>query len=171
MCISVTKMKTRLLIIIGMIIFPLVIQQVFAMCAINEDWPDAPCMDMIGNGHYPQEKVDRWSGYYDYKGEQFMKAKKAEMNQNIQNDRLQLWIDESVQNYNVWTYYYFSGEAPSSYPYHNAAFELINRDEMSLQNLVSAHNPFWYDPEAWLVAGIIGSVITIPIAVVWRKRK
>jgi hypothetical protein len=164
-------MKTNLLIIIGMIIFPLAIQHSFAMCVINEDWSDAPCMDMIINGHYPQEQVDRWYDYYDYKGTEFMEAKKQEMNQVIQNNMLQEWIDESVQNYNVWTYYYFSGDAPSSYPYHTAAFELINRDKMPLQNLISSHNPFWYDPEAWFVAGIIGSVIAIPIAVVWRKRK
>ena len=163
-------MKIKHLIIIGMIVFPLVIQQGFAMCATNEDWPDAPCMDMIVNGHYPQEQVDRWANYYDYKGSEFMEAKRLEMNQAIRNEQLQHWIDESIQNYNVWTYYHFLGKAPSSPPYHNAAFGLINRDEIPLQNLVSAHNPFWYDPEAWLVAGIIGSVIAIPIIIIWRKR-
>ena len=143
----------------------------FAMCAVNEDWPDAPCMDMIMNGQYPQEQVDRWSDYYDYKGEQFMDAKKAEMNQAIQDDILQEWVDESIQNYNVWTYYHFSGDAPSIPFYHTAGFELITRDKMPLQNLVSIHNPFWHNPQEWIVAGIIGSVIAISTIVIWRKRK
>ena len=166
-------MKTRLFIIfaIGMIVFPLVLQQGFAMCAVNEDWPDAPCMDMIGNGHYPQEQVDRWSDYYDYKGEQFMDAKKAEMNQAIHEDILQEWVDESIQNHNVWTYYHFSGDAPSIPFYHAAGFELITRDKMPLQNLVSMHNPLWHDPQDWIVAGIIGSMIAISAIVIWRKRK
>ena len=85
----------------------------FPMCAQNEDWSDAPCMDMIVNGHYPQEQVDMWADYHDYKGTEFMDAKKQEMTHAIQNNRLQQWIDESIQNYNVWTYYYFSGEAPN----------------------------------------------------------
>ena len=156
---------------IGIIVFPLVIQHGFRMCAVNEDWPDAPCMDMIGNGHYPQEQVDRWANYYNYKGEQFMEAKKAEMNQAIQNDILQQWVNESIQNHNVWTYYHFSGDAPDIPHYHAAGFELITRDNMPLQNLVSIHNPFWHDPQAWIVAGAIGCAISIPAIAVWRKRK
>jgi len=68
-----------------------------------------------------------WADYHDYKGTEFMDAKKQEMTHAIQNNRLQQWIDESIQNYNVWTYYYFSGEAPNSSPYHAAGFELITR--------------------------------------------
>ncbi len=82
-------MKNIFLILSGIMITLLFIPQSFAMCAINGDWPSAPCMDMIINGHYPQEQVDKWSDYYDYKGEQFMELKKAEMNQAIQNDTLQ----------------------------------------------------------------------------------
>ena len=93
------------------------------------------------------------------------------MNQSIQNDRLQQWIDESIQNYNIWTYYHFSGEAPSSPPYHDAGFELITRDKMLLQNLISVHNPFWYDPQAWIITVIITGGIIAPIVVFWRKRK
>jgi hypothetical protein len=51
---------------------------------------------MIENRHYPQEQVDYWSKYYDYKGEQFMESKKQEMNQSIQNDNLQEWIDNAL---------------------------------------------------------------------------
>ena len=160
-----------MLLISCMFIFSLVIPQSFSMCATNDDWPDAPCMDMIGNGHYPQEQVDRWSDYYDYKGEKFMEAKKQEMNQSMQNDNLQQWVDKSIQNYNVWTYYYFSGDAPGIPHYHAAGFELITRDNMPLQNLVSIHNPFWYDPRDWIVTGVIGSVIIVSIVIIWRKRR
>lgn len=154
-----------------MIIFPLIIPQGFAMCVINEDWSDAPCMDMIINGHYPQEQVDQWSEYYDHKGEQFMETKKAEMTQAIQDDILQEWVDKSIQNHNVWTYYHFSGNAPGIENYHAAGFELITRENTPMQNLISVHNPFWYDPEAWIVTGIIGSVVAVSIVIVWRKRK
>jgi hypothetical protein len=41
-------------------------------------------MDVVMNGHYTQEQVDRWSDYYDYKKKQFMDAKKAEMDIDIQ---------------------------------------------------------------------------------------
>ena len=154
-----------------MTVFVTSIPHSFPMCAINDDWSDAPCMDIIENGHYPQHQVDRWSEYYDYKGEKFMESKKQEMNQSIQNDNLQDWIDESIQNYNVWTFYYFSGEAPNSYPYHDAAFEMINRDNKPLQNLVSMYHPFWYDPEAWFFVGIIGSATIISAIIIWRKKK
>ena len=158
-------------VIFAVLLFAFAVDNSFGLCAENKDWPDAPCMDMIENGHYPQHQVDRWSEYYDYKGKQFMESKKQEMNQSIQDDTLQQWVDESNQNYNVWTYYHFSGEAPGSYPYHDAAFELITRDKMPLQNLVSVHNPFWYDPESWFFAGILGSMVAIPIIVLWRKKR
>ena len=59
------------------------------------------------------------------------------MDKAVQSDTLQQWVDESIQNQNVWTYYYFSGKAPDIPNYHDAAFELITRDSMPLQNLVS----------------------------------
>lgn len=145
--------------------------QSFAMCIVNEDWPDAPCMDMIINGHYPQKQVDRWADYYDYKGAEFMETKRHEMNQAIQNETLQQWVDESIQNQNVWTYYYFSDEAPGIPNYYDAAFELITRDKKPFQNIISVHNPFWHDPQSWIITVIAGSAIGIPLVVVWRKRR
>ena len=40
------------------------------------------------NGRYPQELVDRWAAYYDYKGEQFMESIKVEMDKAIKEDKL-----------------------------------------------------------------------------------
>ena len=97
---------------------------VFAECAVNTDWPDAPCMDLIVNGHYPQDLVDKWARYYDYKGAQFMETKKMELDKAVREDRLMGWVNESIQNHDVWQYYYFSGQVPNPYP-QNAGFDPI----------------------------------------------
>jgi hypothetical protein len=113
-------MKTRLLIIIGMILpvgFTFIIIPAYADCNINTDWPDAPCMDEIGNNHFPQHQVDQWTEYYEYKGKQFMESKKIEMNNAINSDQLLKWTDASIQNQNVWQYYYFSGQVPNPHEY------------------------------------------------------
>jgi len=106
-------MKGRLLIIIGMIIFPVVLSQGFADCDINTDWPDAPCMDE----GYQQHQVRKWAEYFDYKGEQFMDSKRIEMNDAIKDNRLLDWEEQSIQNQNVWQYYYFTGMAPNPHPH------------------------------------------------------
>lgn len=89
---------------------------VFAQCVENTDWPDAPCMDLVVNGSYPQDLVDRWAAYYDYKGAQFMESKKVEMDKAVKDDKLLEWVEKSLQNTNVWYYYHFSGKAPNPYP-------------------------------------------------------
>lgn len=99
----------------------------FASCAPNTDWPDAPCMDLIEGGRYPQDQVDRWTAYYDYKGTQFMESKKIQMDNAIKEDRLMDWVDESIQNHNVWQYYHFSGQVPSPYP-QKISFDPISRN-------------------------------------------
>jgi len=111
-------MKTRLLIIIGIIFSGgFVIVNVYADCNINSDWSDAPCIDQIINNKLPQYQVDQWTDYYDYKGNKFMESKKQEMNNAINSDQLLEWIDISIQNQNVWQYYYFSGQAPNPNEY------------------------------------------------------
>jgi hypothetical protein len=99
----------------------------FASCIVNTYWPDAPCMDLIVGGHYPQDQVDKWAAYYDYNGAQFMEAKKMELDKAAKEDRLMEWVDESIQNSNVWQYYYFSGHTPNPYP-QNFGFDPINRN-------------------------------------------
>lgn len=99
----------------------------FASCIVNTDWPDAPCMDVIVSGRYPQDQVDKWVQYYDYKGAQFMEPKKLELDKAVKEDRLMEWIDESIQNSNVWQYYYFSGQAPTPYQ-QKIGFDPIKRN-------------------------------------------
>lgn len=102
----------------------------FADCDINTDWTDAPCMDQIVNNTFPQHQVDRWAEYYDYKGAAFMESKKLEMNAAIQDNTLSEWVDKSIQNQNVWRYYYFSGEATNPFPYmESVGFETIQRSQ------------------------------------------
>ncbi len=98
-----------------------------ASCTVNTDWPDAPCMDLIVGGRYPQDQVDKWTEYYDYKGAQFMESKKMELDKAVKEDRLMGWVNESIQNSNVWQYYYFSGQAPSPYP-QKIGFDPIHRN-------------------------------------------
>lgn len=124
-------MKTLLLasIVMGVTITSIVFlnSPAFASCIVNTDWPDAPCMDLIVGGRYPQDQVDKWAAYYDYKGTQFMEGKKMELDKAVKEDRLMEWIDESIQNSNVWQYYYFSGQAPSPYP-QKIGFDPITRN-------------------------------------------
>jgi len=161
-------MKTRLLIIIGIIFSGgFVIANAYADCDINYDWPDAPCMDQ----GYQQHQVNKWAEYYDYKGEQFMESKRTEMNNAIKSNQLMKWMDESIQNQNAWQYYYFSGQAPNPYPYSQEwEFEPISRD--SPHSKMTPHNPFWYMPYLQWIYGITITAVVIGIIVlVWRNRK
>ena len=144
---------------------------VFGSCMVNEDWPDAPCMDQIDNDRYPQEEVDRWADYYDYKGEEIMLMKQAEMNQAIQNNELEQWVDESIQNNNAYTYFYFSGEAPNLPNNREYGFDSINGENKSIQKLVSTNNPYSNDPQMWILTGTIASIVGVSSVIVWRSRK
>lgn len=99
-----------------------------ASCIVNEDWPDAPCLDTIGNGRYNQEEVDMWTGYYSYKGSQFMEEKYIQLNEAIKEDRLEKWAEESTENRNVYEYYFFSGRAPNTGEY-RGQFDVIKINE------------------------------------------
>lgn len=120
-------MQTRYLIIVGFVFsIGFVAVNAYADCDINSDWPEAPCMDQIINGAYPQHQVNKWTEYFHYKGESFMDFKKKEMNNAIKDNKLLEWTEESIQNQNVWRYYYFSGQAPNPYSHlQNVTFEHI----------------------------------------------
>jgi len=66
-----------------------------------------------------------------------MESKKIEMNNAIENDRLLEWTDASIQNENVWRYYYFSGQAPNPYPY----FEGVEFESIPQVNYVGFRTP------------------------------
>lgn len=102
-------MKTRWIILFVILIIlppPLV----FSQCIKNDDWEKAPCLDVIANGRYNQEDVNMWAEYYSYKGTEFMEKKRSELNQAIEEEILQEWVDESDQNRNIYEYYFFLEE-------------------------------------------------------------
>ena len=125
-------MKTRLLIIIVIVFLPSLIVSVFAQCIVNEDWPDAPCLDYIINGYYDQNQVDRWADYYPYKGTIFMQQKRSEMDQAIKDDNLKEWVNESTQNRNVHAYYFFSGRAPNTGEYDGKFTEFMKKESSTI---------------------------------------
>ncbi len=111
----------------------------FASCIVNEDWPDAPCLDSIGNGKYDQGEVNKWSQYYSFKGTEFMEQKRIELEKAINENTLQEWVDESIQNRNVYEYYFFSGRAPNTGEYFGQ-FEEFMINESSTD-----HDPYTDD--------------------------
>ena len=93
------------------------ISKVYAPCMTDEDWPDAPCY--ADPDHHPTKEELRkaWSGYYQFKGKEWMESKKVEMDLAIKNGTLRAWVypeNESgtSPNSNVWYYYYLNGQAP-----------------------------------------------------------
>ena len=81
---------------------PLVMQQSFAQCVINDDWLQAPCLDVVMNGCYDSEDAKMWMKYYDYKGASHMESKRIDMNSAVEENRLQEWESQSHENFNVW---------------------------------------------------------------------
>lgn len=90
-----------------------------AMCAIDTDWPDKPCIDT--SPPLPLSKSewrDLWSEYYTFKGTDWMKQQKLELDKQIKSDNLKEWIEsgydsQNFTNYNVWFYYYVNDQAPA----------------------------------------------------------
>jgi len=107
-------MKTRLLMIIGMIVFPLVIQQGFSQCIYNDDWPDAPCFDLGPVSHMEFNKA--WAPYYDHKGAEWMETKRIELNQVLEQKITKEWV-KVLENHNVYQYYLSRNEIQSQLPY------------------------------------------------------
>jgi hypothetical protein len=101
-----------ILIIAGFLASPSLMPESFAQCVVNEDWSQAPCLDVIMNGCYDSEDAKIWMDYYDYKGESLMESKRMEMKNAIDEKRLQEWKSQSHENSNVWQYYHLKGEVP-----------------------------------------------------------
>lgn len=90
-----------------------------AMCAIDTDWPDKPCIDT--SPPLPLSKSewrDLWSEYYTFKGADWMEQQKLELDKQTKSDNLKEWIEsgydsQNFTNYNVWFYYYANDQAPA----------------------------------------------------------
>ena len=99
-------------IITGFLASPFAMPESFAQCVVNDDWPQAPCLDVIMNGCYDFDDSKMWMAYYDYKGESLMESKRIEMLNAIDEKILQKWKSQSHENSNVWQYYHLKGEVP-----------------------------------------------------------
>ncbi len=108
-----------------------VARPVYADCAQDNDWTDKPCLDTP-----PYQRADlkeAWEPYYEYKGAAWMEMKKAEMDQAIDDGRLEDWVEyrsepNNFANYNVYFYYYLNDQAPEI----NNAGRIIADDSASL---------------------------------------
>jgi hypothetical protein len=116
-----------------------------------------------------------------------MDEKRLELKQAIEKNNLQNWIDESDENKNVYSYYFFSGRAPNTGEYY-AEF-----DEFMINESSTIHDPYTDDERYQLalqkiptgglgidpqfsimviIASILaGSGLTVGFVLFWRKRK
>lgn len=85
-----------------------------AFCGeLNSDWIKAPCYAIPGLNVTKEQMKNDWAGYYQYKGAQWMEAKKIEMANYTSNNLLKTWTCVNQSNYDVWWYYYLNDQAPS----------------------------------------------------------
>ena len=164
------KMKTRLLIIlfIFFVLFPA--SDIFAPPSPNE-WPAAPYCPGGCQLDYLKQK---WSEYYDYKGEEWMELKKYEMISSIENGNLTNWLnqDPTQAHYNAFNYYFYKGEIP------NIEGKFIDQVEQDMffsdmkQNLENNQFPLGNHTyiNFTLLLAMIGGIACM-IFIVWRKRK
>ncbi|MCV0409642.1 hypothetical protein [Nitrosopumilus sp.] len=157
-------MKSRLLIIIGMITLPMILPQGFSQCIYNDDWPDAPCFDTGPVSHLEFNKA--WAPYYDHKGSEWMENKRIELNQVLEQGTIEEWV-EKLENHNVYQYYLSRNEIQSSLPY----------DSFFVKYDPNFEPPtpvgFFTDeqPSEWLWFVIGGLFMLGILLLIWRMRK
>ena len=175
----------KILALLVFLVFPVFLLEGFASCIVNEDWKDAPCLDAIGNGKFDQREIDKWRDYYQYKGTEWMQQKRTEMEQEISKGNLKEWVYQSIQNHNVYSYYYFSGRAPDIGEYR------FGFDKFMINESSTIHDPytdderyqlagdkvplggFGIEPEfdiRVIVAVIVGVSIPIGLMFFWRRK-
>ncbi|NOJ26759.1 MAG: hypothetical protein DA330_01945 [Nitrososphaera sp.] len=83
-------------------------------CPRDTDWPEKPCPAYGTESE--AELRDRWDGYHDMKGQEWMEAKRMEMEKAIIVGNFREWInntpDDSLANRNVYFYYRLNDLAP-----------------------------------------------------------
>ena len=131
---------------------------VSASCAVNTDWPDAPCFDVLPVNR--EEYRNAWKPYYDYKGSEWMEQKKMEMFDAKNNGKLAEWMDRGISNHNAFSYYHSMGAISFPSEYDRPFFEDDFRYYVQFQ-------------QVWMIIIIIGIIlasIIIGIFVI-KKRK
>lgn len=116
-------------VISGFLASPFAVSESFAQCVVNEDWPQALCLDVIMNGCYDSDDSKMWMNYYDYKGKSLMESKKIEMFNAIKENRMQKWESQLHENANVWQYYHLKGEVPSISGAHYLCADQMDADK------------------------------------------
>ena len=97
-------MNTRFLIIIGIIM--IVSIGSFVIFFQTQLTDIAPCFDKEQNRHVPCTP-EKSIQFYEYKGEEWMKAKKKEMIETMQNNTFHEWIDLTKDDYSHWNVYQY----------------------------------------------------------------
>lgn len=108
-------MKTLHLAIILIVIslfVPLMLNNAANGCQLNPDWPGTPCYAIPGLNVTKEQMQKDWSGYYMYKGSQWMEMKRTEMINATTSGILKAWVCSNTSNYDAWQYYYLNGQAP-----------------------------------------------------------
>jgi len=106
-----------------------------ALCAYDKDWPQRLCYDELPMPSIVEIRND-WDGYYKFKGEEWMKMKKTEMDDAIRNATLKEWVyrgQDSLNftNHNVWYYYFINDRAPA-YPGYTTAESSIEKAKSNI---------------------------------------
>lgn len=151
----------NVLVLLGILIFSGFSSSSFAMCAVNDDWPEAPCFDVLPVNR--DEYRQAWAPYYDYKGSEWMEQKKAEMLNARDGGTLSEWISGSA-HHNVFSYYLSRGEIAAPPPYDRPFFE----DDFMY------HLQFFAPGQGWLFFAVLGIsaglLVSIVIFLVRRKQ-
>jgi hypothetical protein len=142
----------------------IILQPAYAACIRENDWPEKPCLD---TPPYAKEDLKAtWQRYYEYKGQDWMEMKKAEMDQAIRDRTLNEWVEyrsapDNFANYNVYFYYFLNDEAPDINDFSNS---FMNDRERAA---------YWFGlPLGWVLATVgIAVVGTTAIIFVLKKAK
>jgi len=163
-------------IFVGMIVLPLIFPQGFSQCIYNDDWSDAPCFDMGPVSHSEFNKA--WALYYDYKGKDWMEAKRIEMNQALEQGVLEEWV-KKLENHNVYQYYLSRNEI-HSLPYDRLYVKIdpnfVSSEQLLyepqyriyLQSVFESNSIFVFVP---MMLGIVGVSLLIAHLILKKKKK
>ncbi|MDE1843553.1 MAG: hypothetical protein KGH95_07895, partial [Thaumarchaeota archaeon] len=77
------------------ILVPLTLNHVANGCLLNSDWLHAPCYAIPGLNVTKEQMQKDWSGYYQYKGSQWMEMKKIEIANATASGILKAWVCSS----------------------------------------------------------------------------
>ncbi|MGY5149555.1 MAG: hypothetical protein ACW9W3_05780 [Candidatus Nitrosopumilus sp. bin_68KS] len=144
----------------------------YAMCLVNNDWPDAPCFDQGPASHLEFNKA--WAPYYEHKGSAWMETKKIELSQALEQGVTEEWV-EKLENHNVYQYYLSRNEIQSSLS-QDSFFVKLEPTFKTSEPIDSFSSTYPRQSSTDLpviiivVFALVIGLITVSI-MIWRKRK